>query len=340
MRLAVARTSTVFVCARLLFLTLPAGAATNSSNLGASYDSTQSNIVFRVYSSRATQIEVDLYSSPMGAPEVLRYPLTADPATFLFSASIPIATVQAVGITGPVFYGYRAWGPNWPFSDSWTKGSDAGFIADVDAGGNRFNPNKLLMDPYAREISHDPINATWTDGTVFASGAMYRDIDSGNQAPKGILWIPAVQSTGSKPTRAQKDDIVYEVNVRGLTKNDGSVPASVQGTYAGAALKAPYLASLGVTAVEFLPVQETQNDSNDNTPNSDVWTELLGLFHAELLRAGSPLRLEQGSGRPDRRVSGHGESLPRPGPQSLHRRRVQPYGRRRRAWNGNDPTTL
>ena len=95
-----------------------------------------------------------------------------------------------------------------------------------------------------------------------------RNLDSGNMAPKGILWTPASQSTGVKPTRAQKDDMIYEVNLRGLTKNDSSVPAAVQGTYAGAALKAPYLASLGVTAVEFLPVQETQNDANDNTPNS------------------------------------------------------------------------
>jgi isoamylase len=138
----------------------------------------------------------------------------------------------------------------------------------VDTNGNRFNPNKLLIDPYAREISQDPVNATQTDGTVYASGPSYRNVDSGNMAPKSILWVPARQSTGTKPTRALKDDIIYEVNVRGLTENDRSVPAALRGTYAGAAMKVPYLASLGVTAVEFLPVQETQNDANDNTPNS------------------------------------------------------------------------
>jgi glycogen operon protein len=62
--------------------------------------------------------------------------------------------------------------------------------------------------------------------------------------------------------------VIYEVNVRGLTKNDPGVPTALQGTYAGAALKAPYLAGLGVTAVELLPVQELQNDANDNTLNS------------------------------------------------------------------------
>jgi isoamylase len=268
MRLAPGYALTLLACVWLLFSTPPVEAAINALSLGASYDSAHSNVIFRVYSSRATRIEVDLYAVPMGSPEVLRTTLSADNTTNVFSGSIPVTTLQTAGITGTVYYGYRAWGPNWPFSDTWTKGSSDGFISDVDAQGNRFNPNKLLIDPYAHEISHDPINATWTDGTVYASGPSYRNLDSGNQAPKSILWTPTSQSTGANPARAQKDDIIYEVNVRGLTRNDSSIPTAVQGTYAGAALKAPYLAGLGVTAVEFLPVQETQNDANDNTPNS------------------------------------------------------------------------
>jgi isoamylase len=255
-----------FAC--LLFLALPAAAAINAYSLGATYDPAQSHVIFRVFSSRATQLEVDLYASPMDSPEVLRYPLKADGITHIFSVSIPVAALKTAGIIGPVYYGYRAWGPNWPFVDGWTKGSRAGFVSDVDAQGNRFNPNKLLIDPYAREISHDPINATWTDGTVYASGASYRNLDSGPVAPKSILWAPVSQSIGSKPAGAQKDDVIYEVNVRGLTRNDSSIPNGVRGTYAGAARKAPYLASLGITAVELLPVQETQNDANDNVPNS------------------------------------------------------------------------
>ncbi len=258
------------IMAAFAFLTLldpPAAAAINAFGLGASYDAAQANVTFQVFSSRATRIEVDLYTAAMGSAEVLNIPLVAN-TTNIFSVSVPVATLQAAGITGPVYYGYRAWGPNWPFTTTWTKGAGDGFISDVDAQGNRFNPNKLLIDPYAREISQDPINATSTDGTIYASGSQYRNIDSGNMAPKSILWIPVSQSFGTKPTRAQKEDIIYEVNVRGLTKNDPSVPTAVQGTYAGAALKAPYLANLGVTAVEFQPVQETQNDSNDNMPNS------------------------------------------------------------------------
>lgn len=246
----------------------PTSSVVNVNSLGASYDSTQSNVTFRVYSSKATRIEVDLYASPMGSPEVLRSTLQADSNTHIFSVSIPVSTLQAAGITGAVYYGYRAWGPNWPFVRAWSKGSGAGFISDVDAQGNRFNPNKLLIDPYAREISHDPLNANWTDATIYASGASYRNLDSGNAAPKSILWLPVSQSIGKRPTRAQKDDIIYEVNLRGLTESDSSIQSAMRGTYAGAARKAPYIASLGVTAVEFLPVQETQNDANDNTPNS------------------------------------------------------------------------
>jgi len=177
-----------------------------------------------------------------------------------------VADLRAVGINGPVFYGYRAWGPNWPYVSSWTAGSSAGFIADVDASGNRFNPNKLLFDPYALELSHDPSNPRNSDGTVFASGERYRALDSGPQASKGLVLMPDGPSTVTKPSRAQKDDIVYEVHVRGLTENDPGIPADARGTYRGAALKAGYLARLGITAVEFLPVQETQNDANDVTP--------------------------------------------------------------------------
>ena len=297
--------------------------------LGASYDATQSNVIFRVYSSRATHIEVDLYASPMGSREVLHFPLDADTTKNIFSVSIPVATLRTAGITGPVYYGYRAWGPNWPFSRNWAKGSSAGFVSDVDAQGNRFNPNKLLIDPYAHEISHDPINPTWTDGTVYASGASYRNIDSGNEAPKSILWMPGAANIGTKPTGAQKDDVIYEVNVRGLTKNDSSVPAPLQGTYAGAALKAPYLASLGVTAVEFMPVQETQNDSNDNTPNSTAGQNYWGYMTLNYFAPDRRYASNKAAGGPTAEFQSMVKAFHDAGHQSLYRRGLQPHGRRR-----------
>jgi len=257
-----------------VFLLAPAPAARaaiNAQNLGAKYDGTLSNITFRVYSSRATRIEVWIYKTPSGAQELVRYVLTKDTATNVWSKTASVATLQnTYGITGTVYYGYRAWGPNWPYNSSWTKGSGIGFITDIDASGNRFNPNKLLIDPYAVEISQDPNTASCADGTIYASGATHRNKNSGTCAPKGIVLAPITTSIGTKPTRALKDDVVYEVHVRGLTKDDTAMAASLRGTYAGAALKASYLAGLGITAVEFLPVQETQNDTNDVDPNSNT----------------------------------------------------------------------
>ena len=96
------------------------------------------------------------------------------------SVSVPLTQVRTqFGIATTIYYGYRAWGPNWAFDPAWTKGSAKGFIADVDGAGNRFNPNKLLLDPYTKEMSHDPENPQNTDGTVFASGPSNRLKDSG-----------------------------------------------------------------------------------------------------------------------------------------------------------------
>ncbi|KFA91687.1 isoamylase [Archangium violaceum] len=238
-----------------------------SWTLGAQYDATKSNITFRVYSSRATRIEVYIYKTPKGAQEVAKYVLTKNTSN-VWSTTVSVATLKnTYGVTGPVYYGYRAWGPNWTYNSGWTKGSSLGFVSDVDAQGNRFNPNKLLMDPYALEISHDPINPNNTDGTVYATGATHRLKDSGAAASKGVVLAPDTTSYGTKPTRALKDDVIYEVHVRGLTQGDSSI-TSCKGTYAGAAQKAASLAALGVTAVEFLPVQETDNDANDVTAST------------------------------------------------------------------------
>ncbi|OJT25529.1 glycogen debranching enzyme [Archangium sp. Cb G35] len=239
-----------------------------SWTLGAQYDATKSNIAFRVYSSRATRIEVYIYKTPKGAQEVAKYVLTKNTTTNVWSTTVSVATLQnTYGVTGPVYYGYRAWGPNWTYNSTWTKGSSVGFVSDVDAQGNRFNPNKLLMDPYALEISHDPINPNNTDGTLYATGATHRLKDSGAAAAKGVVLAPDTTSYGTKPTRALKDDVIYEVHVRGLTQGDSSI-TSCRGTYAGAAQKAASLAALGVTAVEFLPLQETDNDANDVTAST------------------------------------------------------------------------
>lgn len=247
----------------------------NPTQLGAAYNANKTSITFRVYSSRATRIEVYLYSAATGLQEKAKYVLTKDAATNIWSSTVSVATLQSsYGLTGTIYYGYRAWGPNWPYNSTWTKGSSVGFISDVDTNGNRFNPNKLLLDPYSLEISHDPVTTTQTDGTIYASGPLYRNIDTGSKAPKGIVLAPETLANsvgiGVKPTRPQKDEIIYEVHLKGFTKQDSSIPVAYRGTYKGAAMKAAYLASLGVTTVEFLPVQEAPNDNNDIDPNSNA----------------------------------------------------------------------
>jgi len=260
------------VVVSFLVISFTSRSAINQSELGARYSADNQQLHFRVYSASATNIELYLYDQATGAQEVAHYAMSKD-SNNIWSVTVASNSVNALA-GDAVFYGYRAWGANWTFDAAWQKGSSLGFISDVDAQGNRFNPNKLLSDPYAKELSHDHLTPQWNDGTIYASGNNYRTIDSGLHAPKGVVFIATNQSIGVKPTRALKDDVIYEVNVRGLTQNDSSIPPQYRGTYQGAALKAAYLADLGITAVEFLPVQETQNETNDmvaSTNGDNYW---------------------------------------------------------------------
>ena len=87
------------------------------------------------------------------------------------------------------------------------EGDAVGFVTDVDDQGNRFNPNKLLIDPYAAELSHDPRNTTHNDGSVYITGLPNRTKDSGKFAPKGVVLTPdasdvAVVRPGRSVTRS------------------------------------------------------------------------------------------------------------------------------------------
>lgn len=230
-------------------------------------------LTIRVRSVRATRVEVWFYAEAFGQPQVLRRALLPT-SPDVWSVTVSTLELRNAGLTGTVFYGYRAWGPNWPYVATWQPGALDGFVADVDAHGNRFNPNKLVFDPYALELSHDPTHPGHLDGTVYGTGPSHRLKDTGQVAPKGVVLDETVPDVGPKPTRALKDDIIYEVHLRGLTQADETVPAHLRGTYAGAALKAADLRSMGITAVEFLPLQETANDTNDvatGTEGDNYW---------------------------------------------------------------------
>jgi isoamylase len=224
---------------------------------GATWEPDGAGVVFRVASTRATRIELAIYDAPMG-DERLRIAMDRDGDGFR-------ARLAATELPETIYYGYRAWGPNWPYDAAWVPGSTAGWIADVDTDGNRMNPNKLLIDPYTRELSHDPTTADHMDGSIYGVGDSNRAKDSGPVAPKSLVLRDESVDVGIKPLRPLAEDVIYEVHLRGLTRNAGGDCA---GTYAGAAEQAGYLADLGITAVEFLPVQETSNDRNDVDPAS------------------------------------------------------------------------
>ncbi|HEX2643703.1 MAG TPA: carbohydrate-binding module family 20 domain-containing protein, partial [Thermoanaerobaculia bacterium] len=161
-------------------------------------------------------------------------------------------------------YGYRAWGPNWTYNASWTPGSSLGFVSHVDTNGNRFNPNKLLTDPYAKAVTGEPARVLGGDGNYHYSTAIlggtstYANVDSAAAMPKSIVISDtSFDWTGDvRPGTDLKDSIVYEVHLRGYTKNDATLSTTLRGTYDGFKAKAAYLKSLGITAVELLPVHE------------------------------------------------------------------------------------
>src|SRR5664279_3332537 len=226
--------------------------------LGAHWTPDGSAVTFRVASTRATRIELEMFDRSTGAAPITS--IVLDNAGSVFSTQVAAADLPAT-----IYYGYRAWGPNWPFDPAWQPGSDAGWIADVDSAGNRMNPNKLVFDPYALELSHDPVTPAQGDGTAYATGT-HRDLDSAAIAPKGIVLHEGQVDFGAHPARALRDDVIYEVQLRGFTNAAGGTCA---GTYAAAAGRADYLHELGVTAIELMPLAETQNDRNDVDPASD-----------------------------------------------------------------------
>jgi isoamylase len=158
---------------------------------------------------------------------------------------------HVAGVGARQRYGYRAHGP-W---DPWH--------------GHRFNPAKLLVDPYARAIDGSllPDDAV-IDHTVAPGGSTLDDtvLDSRDSAPfvpRSIVVGTGLDWTGDrKPAVAWSDTVIYELHVRGFTMRHPDVPAPLRGTYAGLAHSAvlEHLVALGVTTVELLPVHHHESE--------------------------------------------------------------------------------
>ncbi len=143
-----------------------------------------------------------------------------------------------------------------------------GFRADGPfdlSRGLRFNASKLLLDPYARAISG---KLTWNESVYDylrspVDHAVRNHADSCPSVPRSVVVDSAFDWQGIQPPRRSlADTIVYEVHVKGATKLHPDVPESMRGTYAGLAHPAmlKHFSSLGITAVELLPVQEFIDD--------------------------------------------------------------------------------
>jgi glycogen debranching enzyme GlgX len=188
---------------------------------------------FALFSEHATAVSLCLFDNPSVARERARIPVTET------TAHVWHAYLPDVG-PGQV-YGYRVDGPFDPDQGHW------------------FNPQKLLIDPYARAL-HGALD--WTS-PIFASvrgaGAALRR-DRRNDAagvPRAVVIDPAFDWGDDRPpTTPWERTIIYEVHVKGFTKQHPAIPEDLRGTYTGMAHPAAieHLTRLGVTAVELLPV--------------------------------------------------------------------------------------
>ncbi len=190
----------------------------HAHKLGAQHDGRGVN--FAVYSRHAEKIEVCLFSDD-GMTETARFTLPARSGD-VHHGYIP-------GLKAGQVYGLRAHGPDDP------------------QNGHRFNPQKLLLDPYAEELV----------GTVKWDAAMTDPTqDSAPSMLKARVPAPLPAPAASKPGIPKSKTVIMEMHPKGMTALDQSLPPELRGTYAG--LAAPetiaYLKKMNVTTVELLPV--------------------------------------------------------------------------------------
>ncbi|HEY8605492.1 MAG TPA: glycogen debranching protein GlgX [Noviherbaspirillum sp.] len=218
-------------------LPLPAVEAGAPYPLGASYDGSGTN--FAVFSAHAVKVELCLFDAA-GRHEIARVPLP-ECTNEVWHGYLP-------GVHAGALYGYRAYGPYRPEE------------------GHRFNPNKLLLDPYARQI-HGQVR--WTDALyAYRYHSPRGDLsfdrrDSAPAMPKAVVADANFNWHDDRPPNVPwEKTVIYEAHVRGLTMRAEQVRPRERGTFA--ALADPFvidhLTRLGVTAVELLPVHAFLQD--------------------------------------------------------------------------------
>jgi isoamylase len=205
--------------------------------LGATWDGAGVN--FALFSAHATKVEVCLFD-PKGRREIGRIALP-EYTHEVWHGYLP-------DIRPGQLYGYRVHGPYDP------------------ANGYRFNPHKLLIDPYARALHGDLI---WHDACYgYRVGSARTDLvmdrrDSAFVMPKCVVIDSAVTWGGDRhPRRPWADTIVYEAHVKGMTAAREDIPQPLRGTFAGLCdpRMVEHLQKLGVTAIELMPIQSFFDD--------------------------------------------------------------------------------
>lgn len=205
--------------------------------LGAHHDGMGVN--FAVFSANANKIELCLFS-PDGTRETRRIalPERTGPVWHGYLGGLPIGTL----------YGYRAHG------------------AYAPEHGHRFNPNKLLLDPYTRELHGAWQNNAATLGYQSASSAADLSFDTRDSAPfvpKSVVSDPKLFEGMASGHHVKSDkDLIYEAHPKGATRTNQAVPAPMRGTYEGLASDAmlEHLTGLGVQAIELMPVHSFVDD--------------------------------------------------------------------------------
>ncbi|WP_119679257.1 glycogen debranching protein GlgX [Indioceanicola profundi] len=200
--------------------------------LGATWDG--SGVNFALFSAHAERVELCLFDET-GMREIDRVTLP-DCTDEVWHAYLPEARPG-------LLYGYRVHGPYDP------------------ARGHRFNPHKLLLDPYAKSLV-GPIR--WSDAHfAYRLGSSREDLsfdrrDNARGMPKCRVIDPAFTwGVERAPNVPWADTVIYETHVRGMTLKHPEVPPALRGSFAGMASQPviDHLKALGVTAVELLPVQ-------------------------------------------------------------------------------------
>ena len=204
--------------------------------LGAMWDGRGTN--FALFSEHAQRVELCLFDDQDTETRVEMRDRTA----FIWHCYLP-----GVGIGQR--YGYRVHGPYDP------------------AQGHRFNPEKLLIDPYAKAIE-GPIRFEAANVLPYVPGAEDADLEPDDEddaaaIPKCIVVDESFDWEGDQRlTTPWHETVIYETHVRGFTKLNAAVREDLRGTYAGLASEEAiaYLQSLGVTAVELLPVHHIADE--------------------------------------------------------------------------------